>query len=385
MKSKIKNKTIPYGHQWIDDKDIKDVVKVLKSDWLTQGPKVKEFEKAIAKYCRVKYATAVSSGTAALQAAYIVAGIKQGDEVITTPLTFAATSNMIVHCGGKPIFVDIQEDTLNIDPKKIEEKITKKTKAIVPVDFGGHPCDYDKILRIAKKHKLLIIEDAAHSLGSLYRDKKIGSIADLTILSFHPVKAITTGEGGMVLTNRKDLYEKLKILRHHGIIKKPKRGNWYYEIETLGLNLRLTDFQCALGLSQLKKLNKFIKRRREIVRIYNQKLAKINKIILPKEKAYVKSAWHIYPVQLKLNRLRVSRKKIFEELKKEGLGVQVHYIPLHFQPFYQKKFSYKIGDFPITERYYKRAITLPLFPKMTNEEVGRVIKTVKKIINFYKK
>lgn len=380
----MKNNFIPYGHQWIDEKDIEEVAKVLKTDWITQGPKVEEFEKTVAEYCQVKYAVAVSSGTAALHSAYVAAGISFGDEVITTPLTFAATAYTISHLGGKPVFADIQEDTLNIDPKEIEKKITKKTKAIAPVDFAGHPCDYDKISKIAKKYKLLIIEDAAHALGSEYKGKRIGSFADLTILSFHPVKAITTGEGGMILTNNKDFYEKLKIFRHHGIIKKPEKGGWYYEIENPGYNYRLTDFQCALGLSQLKKIDKFIKRRREIVAKYNQAFKNVKEIIIPKERNYVKSAWHLYVIQLQLDKLKVNRKKIFEVLQKEGIGVQVHYIPLHLQPFYQKKFNYKKGGFPIVERYYERAITLPLFPKMTNKEVDKVIKVVKETINFYK-
>jgi len=380
-----KKKIIPYGHQWIDKKDIKEVVKVLRGDWITQGPNVERFERAVAKYCRVKYAVAVSSGTAALHAAYTAAGIKTGDEVITTPLTFAATANCIVFCGGKPVFVDIQKDTLNIDPKKIEEKITKKTKAIAVVDFAGHPCDHDEIKKIAKKHKLLIIEDAAHSLGSKYKDKRIGSLADMTILSFHPVKIITTGEGGMVLTNNKDFYEKLKIFRHHGTIKKPQKGGWYYEIEKPGYNYRLTDFQCVLGLSQLKKIDKFIKKRREILRRYNKAFKGINEIIAPTERDYVKSAWHIYPIQLNLGKLKVSRKKIFEELQKKGIGVQVHYIPLHLQPFYKKKFNYKKEDFPTAEKYYERAITLPLFPKMINKEINKVIQIIKKLIKPYKK
>lgn len=379
------SKFIPYGHQRIDAEDIKEVAKVLKSDWITQGPKVEKFEEAVAKYCGVKYAVAVSSGTAALHAAYAVAGIKPGDEVITTPLTFAATANAVVYCGGKPVFVDVQEDTRNIDPKNIENKITNKTKAIAPVDLGGHPCDLNKIKKIAERQELLTIEDAAHALGSEYKGKKVGQLSDMAILSFHPVKHITTGEGGMILTNSKDFYEKLKVFRNHGMVKNPKKGGWYYEIEKPGYNYRLTDIQCALGLSQLKKIRKFIKERRKIVAKYNKKFNGIKEIMLPRERSYVKSAWHIYPIQLNLEKLRVSRKKIFEEMRKEGLGVQVHYIPLHLQPFYKKNFGYKKGDFPIAERYYERAITLPLFPRMTSEEVNRVIQVVKKVIDFYKK
>jgi len=373
-------KYIPYGHQWIDAKDIQAVGKVLKSDWITQGPKVDEFEKKVAAYCDVRYAVAFSSGTAALHAAYAVAGIQRGDEVITTPLTFAATANAVVYVGGMPVFSDIDEQTLNIDPKEIEKKITKKTKAIAPVDFAGHPCEYDEIRKIAQKHNLLIIEDAAHALGSTYRGKRIGGLADMTILSFHPVKAITTGEGGMVLTNRKEFYEKLKIFRHHGIEKKPEKGAWYYEIEKPGYNYRITDIQCALGLSQFQKLETFIKRRREIVRKYNEAFRSLEELILPEEKQYVKSAWHIYAVQLNLRKLKSTRKEIFEALREQGIGVQVHYMPVHLHPFYRKKFGYRKGDFPVAERYYQRAITLPLFPKMTDGEVSRVIKTVKKVL-----
>jgi len=369
----VKKSIIPYGNQWIDEEDIKEIVKVFKSDWLTQGPLVDKFEKAVAKYCKAKYAVVVSSGTAALHMAYSVAGIKEGDEVITTPLTFAATSNMLVFCGAKPIFIDIQQDTLNINPEEIIKKITKKTKAIVSVDFAGHPCDYDKIIKIAKDNNLLVIEDACHALGAEYKGKKIGSFSDMTILSFHPVKNITTGEGGAILTNNKDFYEKLKSFRHHGIIKKPKKGKWYYEIENPGYNYRLTDFQCALGISQLKKIGKFLKRRKEITVKYNKAFKGIEKIILPLEKDYVKSAWHIYPIQVK----SANRKKIFEYLQKNNIGVQVHYMPLHLHPFYKKKFGYKKGDFPIAEKYYDGAITLPLFPKMSEQNINKVINTLK--------
>jgi perosamine synthetase len=375
-----KKKFIPYGHQWIDEKDIKEVLKVLRTDWITQGPKVEEFERAVADYCDTKYAVAVSSGTAALHAAYSVAGVASGDEVITSPITFAATANAAMYCGGRPVFADVQEDVINISPKEIEKKITKKTKVIAPVDFAGHPCDYDEIKKIAKKYKILVIEDASHALGSEYKGKKIGSLADMTILSFHPVKHITTGEGGMILTNNKDFYEKLKIFRHHGITKKPEKGGWYYQIKNLGYNYRLTDFQCALGISQLKKIDKFIKRRREIVDQYNKAFKEVEGIIIPKERDYVKSAWHIYPIRLRLEKLKVNRKKVFEKMQEQGIGVQVHYIPLHLQPLYKNKFGYEKKDFPVAEDYYEKAITLPLFPGMTDKDVEYSINCVKKLI-----
>ena len=374
-------KNIPYGHQWIGVDDIGEVAKVLKSDWLTQGPKVEEFERAVARYCKAKYAVAVSSGTSALYMAYMAAGIKEGDEVITTPLTFAATANMLFFCGAKPIFVDIQKDTLNIDYLEIEKRITEKTKAIAIVDFAGHPCDFDEILKIAKEHKLLVIEDACHALGAKYKGKKIGSFADMTVLSFHPVKHITTGEGGMILTDSKDFYDKLKVLRSHGIIKKPEKGSWYYEINNPSFNFRISDIQCALGVSQLKKIDRFLGRRKEIAKMYNKSLGDINEIILPTERDYVKSAWHLYAIQVQ----GIDRRKFFERLHKEGILVQVHYMPLHMHPFYQNKFGYKLGDFPVAEKYYENAITLPLFPKMIDSDVKRVIETVKKVISYCKK
>jgi UDP-4-amino-4,6-dideoxy-N-acetyl-beta-L-altrosamine transaminase len=372
-------KKIPYSRQWIDNKDIREVVKVLKSDWITQGPKIEEFEEAVAKYCGAKYGVVFSSGTSALYAAYKTAGIKEGDEVITTPLTFVATSNTIALLGAKPIFVDIDPDTLNINPDLIEGKITKKTKAIATVDFAGVPCEYDKILRIAKKNKLLLIDDACHTLGAEYKGRKIGSIANMAIVTFHPVKHITTGEGGMVLTNNKIFSEKLKIFRNHGIVKNPKKGKWYYEVKEPCFNFRITDIQCALGLSQLKKLSKFLKRRREIITEYNKAFKNIKEIIVPTEKDYIKSTRYIYPIQVK----KEKRKKIFDNLQKQGLGVQVHYMPLHLHPFFQKNFGYKKGDFPMAEKYYERAITIPLFPKMTEKDIKKVIATVKTVVKKY--
>lgn len=367
---------IPYAKQWLDSEDIKAVSEALKTDWITQGPLIDEFEEKLAEYTGAKYAVAVSNGTAALHMAYLALGIKKGDEVITTPLTFSATSNAICYCGGTPVFVDIDQNTLNINPAEIEKKITEKTKAIAIVDFAGVPCDIDAIKEIAQKHNLFVIEDAAHALGSEYKGIKVGGLSDLTIFSFHPAKTITTGEGGAVLTNNKTLYDKMKVIRHHGTVKNPEIGGWYYDIETLGHNFRITSFQCALGLSQLKKLDKFIKRRRGIVGMYNKAFSDIDEIITQREQEHTKSGWHIYPIQFKTK----NRKKMFDAFRENNIGVQVHYIPVHLLSFYKNKFSYKEGDFPMAEQYAKRAITLPLFPKMTDQEVQRVIQVTKQII-----
>jgi perosamine synthetase len=381
----VRDKFLPYGQHWIDDRDIAFAVEVLKSDWITQGPKVDEFEKKVAEYCGARYAVAVSNGTAALHAACAVAGISTGDEAITTPITFAATSNAIIYCGGKPVFADIREDTLNIDVREIDRKLTPRTKAILPVDFAGQPADLDEIMAIARARKLIVIEDASHALGAEYKGHKIGSLADMTIFSFHPVKHITTGEGGMILTDNEEFYDKLRIFRHHGIVKDSQnKGSWYYEIYNPGYNFRLTDFQCALGISQLKKLDSFIRRRMEIAAKYNEAFVDMEEIITPIEDKNIKAVYHIYVIQLQTKTLRADRREILEALKAENIGVNVHYMPLHLHPFYQKEFAYRRGDYPVAETYYERAITLPIFPKMSNSDVQDVIAATKKVITHFK-
>ncbi|MDD5618132.1 MAG: UDP-4-amino-4,6-dideoxy-N-acetyl-beta-L-altrosamine transaminase [Candidatus Omnitrophica bacterium] len=382
---------IPYARQFIDNKDINSVSDCLKSDYLTQGPQVERFEKIIASYCGAKYAVAVNSGTSALHIACLAAGLQKGDEAITSPITFAASSNCILYCGAKPVFADVQEDTINIDPIEIEKAINKKTKALIPVHFAGYPCDLEKIYKIARKYKLLIIEDAAHALGAKYKGNMIGGCkySDMAILSFHAVKHITTGEGGMVLTNNKKLYEKLALLRSHGITKSRKslrrnQGGWYYEMQCLGFNYRLTDIQCSLGISQFKKIDYFLKRRREIVDRYNEAFSKFEELKLLEQNKSSKSSHHLYVLRFALNRFSVSKRRIFDEYRKLGILVNVHYIPVYSHPYY-KNLGYKNGICPKAENYYREAITIPLFPKMTNSEIKRTIDVTRIIIKKLKK
>lgn len=375
-------KHIPYGRQSIGKDDIEAAVKVLRSDWITQGPKIREFEEALCGYAGSKYAVAVSSGTAALHVACLAAGIKEGDEVITSPITFAASANCALFCGGRPVFADIREGSVNIDPCEIRKKTGKRTKVIIPVHFAGHPADLEEIRKIAKERGLTVIEDAAHALGAEYKGSKIGSCkySDMTVFSFHPLKSITTGEGGAVLTNSKALYERLLLYRNHGITKdrdkmEKSEGPWYYEMHELGFNYRITDFQSAIGISQLKKLDRFVEERRKIASLYSEELSGLDGIILPLEKPYVRSAWHIYYV-----RLRDAKKRgaLFHDLQKSNIGLQVHYIPVHLQPYYRKLFGYKEGDYPIAERYYKSAMTLPLFPGLKQNQIKYVVRSLKK-------
>lgn len=367
---------IPYGTQWIEEEDIQEVAETLRSGYLTTGPKVKEFEDAVASYTGAKYAVAVANGTAALHIACMAADIGEGDEVITTPITFAASANCALYCGATPVFADIDPVTYNISPVSIREKITEKTKAIIPVHYTGQPCDMEEIRAIAKEHNLIVIEDAAHALGADYKGQKIGSISEMTCFSFHPVKHITTGEGGMVTTNDKALYDKLMLYRTHGITRDPEllekaEGPWYYEQQTLGYNYRISDIQCALGVSQMKRLDKFVERRREIAKRYTEAFSDVPGIVAPAQAEGCNSSWHLYVIQVQKER----RREIFEKLQQDGIGVNVHYIPVYKHPYYQKH-GYSNVYCENAENLYAGLISIPMYPKMTDEEQEYVIRKI---------
>lgn len=368
---------IPYGRQSIDEEDIQAVVSVLRSDYLTTGPAIAEFEKTVADYVGAKYAVAVSNGTAALHAACHAAGIGAGDEVILTPLTFAASANCVLYCGGTPVFADVDEKTYNMDPNDIERKITERTKAIIAVHLAGQPCDMQAIHKIARDHKLIVIEDAAHALGSVYKGEKIGGISDMTTFSFHPVKPVTTGEGGMIVTNDDAFYQSLCLFRSHGITRDgalmtKDGGPWFYQQFDLGYNYRITDIQCALGISQMKKLDDFIARRRKLAKRYDAAFADCPDIITPYQMPETDSGWHLYIIQVKNG----DRRKIFERLRAEGIGVNVHYIPVYLHPYYQEH-GYQNVHCPKAEKIYSRMISLPLYPGLTDEAQDFVIEKVK--------
>jgi len=378
-------KVIPYGRQTIDEEDINSVVNVLKGEYLTTGPYVKEFEDKFAAYVGAKYAVAVANGTAALHLACLAAEIREGDEVITSPITFAASANCALYVGAKPVFADIDNQTYNIDPEKIKMKINDSTKALIPVHYTGLSCDMGMIHEIAKQNNLIIIEDACHALGAKYKNTIIGDcvFSDMTVFSFHPVKHITTGEGGMITTNSKELYEKLNLLRSHGITRDQNRlaenhGGWYYEMQTLGYNYRITDLQCALGISQLKKVDRFIQRRREIAKIYNREFKDLP-IELPTEPEGYINSYHLYVIRL-TDEAKLNRKELYDYLKSQNIYCQVHYIPVHTLPYYREKLGYNWGDYPQAEGHYKNALSLPIYPSMTDEEVEYVISKLKEVL-----
>lgn len=385
----IRDHYLPYGRQWLDEDDIRAVAKVLKGDYLTTGPYVSIFEQEVAAYAGATYAVSFSNGTAALHGACFAAGISEGDEVITTPLTFAASANCILYQGGTPVFADIDHKTYNIDPTEIEKKITSKTKAIIPVHFTGQPAPLDEIQEIVKKHNLIVIEDAAHALGAIYKGRPIGSISDMTMFSFHPVKHITTGEGGIITTNNRDYYEKLLQFRSHGITRDEHKlvenhGPWYYEMQFLGYNYRMTDIQAALGSSQLKKIDKFVALRKKYASLYNEAFKNIPELSIPYQEEDGESSWHLYIIRLHLEQLTANRKDLFDALLKENIGVNVHYIPVYLLPYYQR-LGYQRGECPNAEKLYEEIITLPLFPAMTEEDVHDVINAVTTVLSRYSK
>lgn len=379
-----KNRMIPYSRQSISKDDVLAVQKSLCSEWLTTGPKVAQFEKIFAEVVGAKYAVAVSSGTAALHAASFVADISPCDEVIVPSMTFVATANCVVYQGGKPVFADVEKDTLLIDPQKIPQLINPRTKAIIAVDYAGQPCDYDKIRKICDKYGLILISDASHALGATYKKRKVGTLSDLTTFSFHPVKHITTGEGGMIVTNNESLAQKMRNFRNHGITtdqkERAKLGTWYYEMKDLGYNFRITDFQCALGLSQLKKLPNWLKRRQEIAKKYNAAFSKMKTIKTLTVSPDVFHAYHLYVILVNSKHNKFLRDEVFHKFRKAGIGVNVHYIPAHLHPFYQKNFHTRQGLCPVAEEAYNQILSLPMYPDMTESEINYVISTTQKII-----
>lgn len=372
------NQFLSYGRQSIDEDDIQIVIETLRSPFLTQGPKIQQFEQAIANYVGTQYAVAFCNGTAALHAACYAAGIGVGDEVITSPITFVASANCARYMGGTVVFADIDASTYNINPEEIRKKITPNTKAIIPVDFTGQPAEMDAIMDIACEHNLVVIEDSAHSLGAEYKGEKVGTQADMTMFSFHPVKPITTAEGGIIVTNNEEYYRKLQLFRSHGIEQtdfSAEQGGWYYEMTDLGYNYRMTDLQAALGLSQITKIDTFIQQRREIAAFYTEAFQDIEGIIVPQQLEGTNSGWHLYMLQLD----GISRKFVFEQMRSLNIGVHVHYIPVYWHPYY-KELGYGRGICPIAEKWYEKALTLPIHPNMTIDDLSIIVSNIKELL-----
>lgn len=385
----VRESMLPYGGQTIEEEDVAAVADVLRSDWLTTGPKVEAFEEAFADFVGTSYAVAVSNGTAALHAAMYALDIEPGDEVIVTPMTFAATANSVVYQGGTPVFADVDSDTLLIDPEAVVDKITDRTKAIAAVDYAGQPCDYDALREIAEQYDLALVDDACHAIGGSYKGEPVGALADLNTFSLHPVKNMTTGEGGVITTDDSLLAERMRVFRNHGITsdhrERAAKGSWFYEMADLGYNYRLTDFQCALGISQLQKLPAWTERRQEIAALYDEQLSPLEAVRPIMVHPEVEHTYHLYVIQLDLDRLRAGRSEVYDALRAEGIGVNVHYIPVHLHPFYRENFGTDEGLCPIAEAAYERILTLPVFPRMTEKDALDVVRAVKKVIKAYER
>jgi perosamine synthetase len=380
----VRRQLLPYARQTVDDDDITAVVEALRSDWLTTGPLVETFEKAFASEVGAGHAVAVSSGTAALHAAVAALGIGAGDEVIIPALTFVATANCVVFQGGKPVFADVDPETLLLDPNQVEALVTPRTRAVIAVDYAGQPCDYDGLRKITDAHEISLVADACHAVGGRYRGKAVGSLAMLSTFSFHPAKHVATGEGGMITTNDPELARRARIFRNHGITtdhrQRAEKGSWFYEMVELGLNYRLTDMQCALGLKQLEKAGFWLKRRRAIAARYRSSLSQVSGIEPLAVTDNVEHAYHLFVIRLTENDLAAKRDEVLSALRAEGIGVNVHYIPVHLHPFYRERFGTHPGDIPVAEAEYQRILTLPMFPAMTDQDVDDVVTAIRKVV-----
>jgi perosamine synthetase len=385
--SPVRASLLPYGHQWLDEEDISAVVEVLRSDWLTTGPKVTEFEQVFAERVGAREAVAVSNGTAALHAAMYALDIRPGDEVILPPMTFAATANCVVFQGGTPVFADVDPDTLLLDPAQVESKITPHTRAVIAVDYTGQPCDYDALRTLTDKYGLYLVADACHALGGSYKGRPVGSLADLSTFSFHPVKHITTGEGGMITTDDPEMARRMRIFSNHGITadhrQREKQGSWFYEMVDLGYNYRLTDLQCALGMAQLRKLQEWVARRREIAQHYDVAFGEIPAVQPLTVREEVSHAYHLYVIRLDTSKLQATRAELFAALRAEAIGINVHYIPVHLHPFYRERFSTEPGMCPVAEAAYEEIISLPIFPRMSDNDINDAVVAVRKVIHRY--
>ena len=379
---------IPYGRQFIDEADIQAVIDVLQSDWLTTGPGISEFEQAFAECVNAKEAVAVSSGTAALHAAMFALNIAPGDEVIVPAMTFAATANCVVYQGATPVFVDVDPQTLLISPKQVNAALTSRTKAVIAVDYTGHPADYDELRSITEQHGIPLVADACHSLGATYKGRSVGTLADLNVFSFHPVKHIATGEGGMITTDNLQLAERMRRFRNHGIntdhLQREKQGAWFYEMVDLGYNYRITDFQCALGFSQLKKLPRFLEKRRKVAKCYDQGLGKLAEISPLAVNPDVLHAYHLYVIRLHFTGPDTDRNAVYQTLRQKGIGVNVHYIPVHLHPYYQNQFGTKPGLCPVAESAYEQILSLPMFASISDEQIRKVIGALNETIAEHK-
>lgn len=384
----VRTDFLPPFRPSIGEEEIQEVADTMRSGWISLGPKTQKFEEMCSQYLGCKHAVGVSSCTAGLHLSLNALDVGEGDEVITTPFTFVSTANVILHTGAVPMLVDIDTETYDIDPNGIEDAVTDKTKVLLPVHYAGNPCEMDEILRISQKHGLSVVEDAAHAMGATYRDKRVGTIGDMTAFSFYATKNLTTGEGGLVTTNNDKLAEKIRLLRLHGMTRDAwKRyqaaGSWYYEVLAPGYKCNMTDIQASMGIHQLKKLEQMQRKREDIAKRYSETFEDIPGIVRPIVSEHVKHAWHLYPILLDLDLFKVDRNAFVEALKAENIGTSVHFIPVHLHPYYRDRFGFRRGDFPNSEYVFEREISLPIYPKMTDSDVEDVIAAVTKVAQHY--